>query len=603
MSTYTKGGAWTNIEDEILKAAVQKYGSNQWARVSSLLPKKTAQQAKSRWVEWLNPLINKSDWTPEQDKRLIEVHKVLPNQWRSISTIIGRTATQCVERYQHLIDKTYGIENNEFKLSGPGIETLPATGQPSIQIFDEESNDPNFASETKPPESDNEDMEDEDREMIAEAKARLANTQGKKAKRKARERMLEESKRLALLQKRRDLKAAGINSSISIKNKRKKNEFDYVADIPHEIIPQEGPYNINEEIKENEKELNQFQFKVSKSGISNKEVDDKIRKNREKSKRERERKRKKDESEEVEHDKDRRIEFKKRKTDNDTTTTPLDQDKLEKSPIQRKPNKSLIPLIKSIFEKLPEPIHHQGKPTPIFEESQDDLQLGNQPLVDTKDENLELLKSIDREKSQRRKSQVVQKNLPLIDPSTIKRNENSTSEVDQLIDKEFLNLITTDFKSQMNPFINISVFSDIDENLYQEVRNEIETKLNNTTTHDEHKQISKFELPKNFEIADMIISKLHNLHNSSKILTNSLNSSSQSYNDELNFQINQINDTYKKILESDIEYKSLVSKFDEDEKINSKEIENLKVEVDRVNKVVDTIRQNLKDLLPQTQSK
>lgn len=46
--------------------------------------------------------------------------------------------------------------------------------------------------------------------MLSEARARLANTQGKKAKRKARERQLEEARRLAMLQKRRELKAAGI---------------------------------------------------------------------------------------------------------------------------------------------------------------------------------------------------------------------------------------------------------------------------------------------------------------------------------------------------------------------------------------------------------
>jgi pre-mRNA-splicing factor CDC5/CEF1 len=46
--------------------------------------------------------------------------------------------------------------------------------------------------------------------MLSEARARLANTQGKKAKRKARERNLEEARRLAVLQKKRELKAAGI---------------------------------------------------------------------------------------------------------------------------------------------------------------------------------------------------------------------------------------------------------------------------------------------------------------------------------------------------------------------------------------------------------
>ena len=46
--------------------------------------------------------------------------------------------------------------------------------------------------------------------MLSEARARLANTQGKKAKRKTRERQLEEAQRLAALQKKRELKAAGI---------------------------------------------------------------------------------------------------------------------------------------------------------------------------------------------------------------------------------------------------------------------------------------------------------------------------------------------------------------------------------------------------------
>jgi hypothetical protein len=49
-----------------------------------------------------------------------------------------------------------------------------------------------------------------EKEMLSEARARLANTKGKKAKRKAREKQLEEARRLASLQKRRELKAAGI---------------------------------------------------------------------------------------------------------------------------------------------------------------------------------------------------------------------------------------------------------------------------------------------------------------------------------------------------------------------------------------------------------
>ncbi len=38
----SKGGYWKNAEDEILKAAVMKYGLNNWDKISSLMPKKNA---------------------------------------------------------------------------------------------------------------------------------------------------------------------------------------------------------------------------------------------------------------------------------------------------------------------------------------------------------------------------------------------------------------------------------------------------------------------------------------------------------------------------------------------------------------------------------
>jgi pre-mRNA-splicing factor CDC5/CEF1 len=59
MKFIIKGGVWKNTEDEILKAAVSKYGKNQWARISSLLVRKTPKQCKARWYEWLDPSIKK----------------------------------------------------------------------------------------------------------------------------------------------------------------------------------------------------------------------------------------------------------------------------------------------------------------------------------------------------------------------------------------------------------------------------------------------------------------------------------------------------------------------------------------------------------------
>lgn len=52
----TAAACWSNtlslfvlMQDEILKAAVMKYGLNQWSRISSLLVRKSAKQCKARW--------------------------------------------------------------------------------------------------------------------------------------------------------------------------------------------------------------------------------------------------------------------------------------------------------------------------------------------------------------------------------------------------------------------------------------------------------------------------------------------------------------------------------------------------------------------------
>ncbi|XP_060820582.1 cell division cycle 5-like protein isoform X1 [Bombus pascuorum] len=224
-----KGGVWRNTEDEILKAAVMKYGKNQWSRIASLLHRKSAKQCKARWFEWLDPSIKKTEWSREEDEKLLHLAKLMPTQWRTIAPIIGRTAAQCLERYEYLLDQA------QKKEEGDDAADDPRKLKPG-EI------DPN--PETKPARPDPKDMDEDELEMLSEARARLANTQGKKAKRKAREKQLEEARRLAALQKRRELRAAGI--TVSQKNKRKRG-VNYNSEIPFEKRPAPGFYDTSNE--------------------------------------------------------------------------------------------------------------------------------------------------------------------------------------------------------------------------------------------------------------------------------------------------------------------------------------------------------------------
>jgi pre-mRNA-splicing factor CDC5/CEF1 len=241
MPLVVKGGVWKNTEDEILKAAVSKYSMNQWARISSLLVRKTPKQCKARWYEWLDPSIKKTEWSKEEDEKLLHLAKLMPTQWRTISSVVGRTATQCLERYQKLLDEAEAREQQGGPgFGGPGEEASAALDDVRKLRPGEIDPDP----ETRKALPDPVDMDEDEKEMLSEARARLANTQGKKAKRKARERQLDDSRRLANLQKRRELKAAGINTKLEF---RRRGDMDYNADIPFEIKPAAGFYDTTEE--------------------------------------------------------------------------------------------------------------------------------------------------------------------------------------------------------------------------------------------------------------------------------------------------------------------------------------------------------------------
>jgi pre-mRNA-splicing factor CDC5/CEF1 len=205
-----------------------KYGLNQWARISSLLVRKTPKQCKARWTEWLDPRIKKTEWSKEEDEKLLHLAKVFPSQWGTISDVVGRTAQMCLERYERLLDSaqtTSGTTLAEARKLRPGeIDPSP---------------------ETKAARPDPVDMDEDEKEMLAEARARLANTQGKKAKRKAREKLLDEARRAAALQKRKELVAAGL-PGISFRQRG----MDYNNEIPFERRPGPGLYDPAEELRQ-----------------------------------------------------------------------------------------------------------------------------------------------------------------------------------------------------------------------------------------------------------------------------------------------------------------------------------------------------------------
>lgn len=580
---YVKGGVWTNVEDQILRAAVSKYGLTQWARVASLLPKKTAKQAKARWNEYLNPTIDRSNWTKEEDEKLLSLAKLLPHQWRSIAPILGRTATQCVERYQKLLDSALKGEDDsdeeidDLKFTGPGIEAVPALGN---------------AFESLPSRPDLEDMDDDEREMLSEAKARLANTQGKKAKRKERERMLDESKRIALLQKRRELKAAGVNVSLELKNKKRRKEFDYNADIPHEHAPPPGLFDVDQEDEVNTKERQIFQKQVNVKGLSVKEVDDK-RKHDDRAKQESKRLRKEilaaaevfsdlaetqvakrrrlqlpapGEQEEVD-DIDTRILEKSREllstSDSyvekgservQTLQFVKKEPKFGPTESSRPSRKQLTSIIHKAFAALPKPQNNASVVLPKLDENEDQLILSvSADSGDALSENLRILQQVDVEKEKLRRSQVVQRGLEIPNPRHILPIKELKG-VERQIALEFGALVKSDYTEFEDPSAGYEVLNTIDEDVYEEVRRRIEKETSTSGGNGALKKADvKFLLPEGPEIATKINDALDRLDESAEGAESTLNDDFAAYEAEVRAKLFKLQQSYVDCAEMDVE--------------------------------------------------
>jgi hypothetical protein len=74
-------GPWTDDEDRKVVELVEKYGAKKWSVIAQHLPGRIGKQCRERWHNHLNPHINKSAWTIDEDRKILEAHQSLGNRW------------------------------------------------------------------------------------------------------------------------------------------------------------------------------------------------------------------------------------------------------------------------------------------------------------------------------------------------------------------------------------------------------------------------------------------------------------------------------------------------------------------------------------------
>ena len=97
--TFSRSGRFDESEDAILLDMVSRNGARNWTSIAAALPGRSARQCRDRYSNYLAPEINRSSWTDEEERLLIEKHQEYGPKWSLIAQFFENRSTNCLKNH------------------------------------------------------------------------------------------------------------------------------------------------------------------------------------------------------------------------------------------------------------------------------------------------------------------------------------------------------------------------------------------------------------------------------------------------------------------------------------------------------------------------
>jgi len=90
---------WTKEEDDALTELVKTYGTKSWIQIANNLPGRRSKQCRERWTNVIDPSLNYTPWTEEEEQILIQLQQESGNRWAAFEEKLPGRSANSIKNY------------------------------------------------------------------------------------------------------------------------------------------------------------------------------------------------------------------------------------------------------------------------------------------------------------------------------------------------------------------------------------------------------------------------------------------------------------------------------------------------------------------------
>lgn len=124
----TTRGSWTQVEDDLLRSAVNQVGPTKWTDISRIVGTRSPKQCRERWANCLQPNLKRAPFEAWEDQIIIRKQSELGNHWAAIAqSLPGRSPGAVKNRwYSSLkLQAELSVQNQQMSNYDYGIMQTP----------------------------------------------------------------------------------------------------------------------------------------------------------------------------------------------------------------------------------------------------------------------------------------------------------------------------------------------------------------------------------------------------------------------------------------------------------------------------------------------